>query len=226
MTVFDTASHPTMGVAEAAMASACYPLVFKPRRIKGEAFVDGGLLSNFPAWTLDKERAKLPTVIPTFGFRVVDEFVDEATLWPGDGEPGLIQVVRRIVSAAMWGRGDLESRRIDDLHPMQVKTPIKSTDFHEIMDKRAQLYRAGRTRVADYFSSQLGPSDPVKMEKRLRKICDVVRNITNSAGIVRAYIIQPTDDQFARVVYSAFYEDDADDVLDISSRQCKPNPLS
>ncbi|XYD11446.1 patatin-like phospholipase family protein [Methylobacterium sp. NMS12] len=213
MVVFKRSSHPEMPVADAAMASASYPLVFKPYRIEGDAYVDGGPLSNFPAWTLDDERAEQDTIIPTFGFRVVDASDDAIADWPGDGEPKLVDVVKRIVLTAMWGRGELESRRIDDLHPMQVRTPVKATDFHRIMDERAKLYRAGRARVKAYFNSRLGPREPGGMEARLRGISDIVRDVTRAAGIVRTYLIQPTDARFARVVYAAFYEGDADDML-------------
>jgi hypothetical protein len=181
--------------------------------IDGDAFVDGGLLSNFPAWTLDEVRAREERIMPTFGFRVIGKADDRGKAWPGDEDPRLIDVSRRIVSAAMWGRGDLESRRIDDLHPMHVETLVKSTDFHRILQERANLYRSGRDRVADYFSSQLGPRDPAEMEARLRKVCDVVRDVVKATGLVRAYLVQPTDQQFARVVYAAFYEMDADDRL-------------
>ncbi|MCJ2075980.1 patatin-like phospholipase family protein [Methylobacterium sp. E-016] len=213
MTVFKTASHPDTSVAEAAMASAAYPLVFKPRLIEGDAYVDGGPLSNFPAWTLDVERADEATILPTFGFRVVDATVGDAKAWPGDGEPGLPGVLRRIIAAAMWGRGDLESRRIDDLHPMRVETAVKATDFHDILDRRVELYRAGHARVQAYFKRELGPRDPDEMQGRLRTLCDLVRNVVSASGIVRAYLVQPVDDRFARVVYSAFYEGDADDAL-------------
>lgn len=213
MAVFNKASFPGMSVAEAAMASACYPLVFKPRRINGDAFVDGGLLSNFPAWTLDAERAGRDTVIPTFGFRVVDALTDDARAWPGDREPGLVDVVKRIVAAAMWGRGDLESRRIDDLHPMLVETHIKATDFHTIAEKRAELYRVGRKRAQEYFQTRLGPQDPAAMQRRLLRLRDIVRDVASASGRVRAYLIQPSDAGFARVVHAALYEDDADDHL-------------
>jgi hypothetical protein len=162
---------------------------------------------------LDDERAEQDTIIPTFGFRVVDASADAVLAWPGDGEPKLVDVVKRIVLAAMWGRGELESRRIDDLHPMQVRTPVKATDFHSIMDERVGLYRAGRARVKAYFNSRLGPREPGGMEARLRGIRDVVRDVTRATGIVRTYLIQPTDTRFARVVYAAFYEGDADDML-------------
>ncbi len=213
LALFDKASHPAMSVAEAAMASATYPLVFRPRHIDGEVFVDGGLLSNFPAWALDEARAEQDRIVPTFGFRVVDEPGPEKKKWPGDQPPHFIAVSKRIVDTAMWGRGKLESRRIDDLHPMEVTTHVKSTDFHAIAAERAGLYRKGRDCVRDYFVSRLGPRDPSEMEMRLLRLRDIIRNVTNARGTIRAYLIQPTDPPFARVVYSALNEGDPDDEL-------------
>ena len=215
MTVFAPDSHRDMTVADAAMASASYPLVFKPVRIEGEIFVDGGLVSNFPAWTLDGTRARYDRILPTFGFRVDDEPDKAGPKWPGDKHPQLIEVVSRIVSTAMAGRGDLEVRRIEDLHPMAVATAIKATDFHIILAARAGLYAKGLRCVRDYFLSQLGPRDPDEMERRLRRTFDIVRQVTGARDVVRAYMIQPVDGLYARVVYSALLDGDADDALNL-----------
>ena len=212
MTTFERATHGGTSVAEAAIASAAYPLVFKPRRLNDEIYVDGGLVSNFPAWALDNARAIRETTVPTFGFRVVDAPV-EAKIWPAQGDPDIIGVVRRIVTTAAFGRGDLESRRIDDLHPIQVETPIKATDFSRIAQERASLYEQGRQRLHAYFASELGPRDPAEMEEKLRRVFDIVRDVTGALGPIRAYLIRPVDAVFARVVYSALLPGDADDAL-------------
>ena len=39
------------------------------------------------------------------------------------------------------------------------------------------------------------------------------QRLVRASGIVRAYLVQPVDAQFARVVYSALYEGDADEAL-------------
>jgi NTE family protein len=47
---------PHVLVSEAVAASAAIPLVFKPVEIDGVAYCDGGIVSNLPAWTFDRER--------------------------------------------------------------------------------------------------------------------------------------------------------------------------
>ena len=170
-------------------------------------------MSNFPAWTLDDARSSEHTIIPTFGFRIVDDPEQEPTAWPPSDRAPFAQVLKRLVNTAMWGRGDLESRRIDDLHPMEVRTRVKATDFHRIREVRGELYRSGRARVEEYFRERLGPRDPQEMEGRLRSLKALVKAILNGRGTVRAYVLQRVDDRQARVVYSAVYERDADEAL-------------
>lgn len=44
-------------LGRAVAASCCIPVVFKPVRIDGERYVDGGVLHNLPAWTI-RDRCK------------------------------------------------------------------------------------------------------------------------------------------------------------------------
>lgn len=44
-------------IAERVAASCCIPIVFKPVRIGGVRYVDGGVLRNLPAWTI-RDRCK------------------------------------------------------------------------------------------------------------------------------------------------------------------------
>ena len=56
-------------VADAVCASVCIPFIFRPWRIEEERFVDGGIVSNFPAWPFDEERALDPEAL-TIGFQI------------------------------------------------------------------------------------------------------------------------------------------------------------
>ena len=213
MTLFQRDTHETMPLAAAAMASAAYPFVFRPQMHDGDAFVDGGIVSNFPAWALDEVRNAQPDFLPTFGFRVIDAPLPESATWPAGGNVHALQGIRRIVTTATFGREVLDSRRIDDLHPIEVMTAIKATDFHLVERERAGLYRAGRDQVHAYFRQNLGPRDRPAMTRRLRRCIDIVRDITGERGRIRAYLVQPIDAVFARVVHSALYDTDADDAL-------------
>ncbi|MBY2941882.1 patatin [Rhizobium leguminosarum] len=55
--VFSAETTPDAAVSDAVCASIAIPCVFKPRRIENSWFMDGGLVSNLPAWTFDDERS-------------------------------------------------------------------------------------------------------------------------------------------------------------------------
>lgn len=69
--VFSQDTTPSCSVAEAVAASITIPLLFKPKPLQNETFLDGGLLSNFPAWLFDDERRQRGPLVPTFGFKLV-----------------------------------------------------------------------------------------------------------------------------------------------------------
>ena len=52
--------NPHDHVVDAVIASASVPFFFRPQRRDGSIFVDGGMLSNVPAWVFDRERAAQP----------------------------------------------------------------------------------------------------------------------------------------------------------------------
>jgi NTE family protein len=58
MFLFSPETTPCIPVADAVAASICIPLVFRPWRIEdlNTTFLDGGLVSNLPAWPFDEER--------------------------------------------------------------------------------------------------------------------------------------------------------------------------
>ncbi|GAC1631108.1 MAG: hypothetical protein NVS9B10_24210 [Nevskia sp.] len=63
MQVFNARTTPFAPVAEAVAASVCIPLVFKPREFEKGTYLDGGLVSNLPAWVFDEERSLDPDAV-------------------------------------------------------------------------------------------------------------------------------------------------------------------
>jgi NTE family protein len=49
--------------ADAVAASICLPVIFSPWKIAGELHVDGGIVSNLPAWPFDEERELDPEAL-------------------------------------------------------------------------------------------------------------------------------------------------------------------
>ena len=54
--LFSPATTGSVSVSQATAASICLPFIFEPWRIDGEVYVDGGIVSNLPAWPFDDER--------------------------------------------------------------------------------------------------------------------------------------------------------------------------
>ncbi len=90
-------------IAPAVRMSVSIPIFFEPIRWKDRAgkehlVVDGGLLSNYPIWLLDK--GKSVPEIPVFGFKFVDE--EEYCKSPScQAGPNFIDYLKSIVSTSL-----------------------------------------------------------------------------------------------------------------------------
>ncbi|MHC2663265.1 patatin-like phospholipase family protein [Bradyrhizobium diazoefficiens] len=208
--LFSKKETPDALVADAVAASMAYPLFFKPVQIGDSVLVDGGLSSNSPAWVLDDLREVSSVRVPTFAFRLLDT-VEEPTqpqkrmlLW---------RALSRFVASSLNSRAVLETRRIDDFHLMELTTKVRTLDFDLVNKNKAEIVRRGAEGVAQYLSRKIGPRDPELMEKALRAFIAIVTEVTRNEGIIRAYLLQPVDEVYCRVIYSALLEGDADDAL-------------
>ncbi len=155
--VFSEQTHPDVAVADAVCASICFPFAFRPypitiRRREGqgrELFVDGGLLSNLPAWPFDEERRLDPEALTlAIGIRGSDEGRPPAPcgwLWS-------------LIRTAVFGGEVLSTRGAGPVEVLRLGTRIGLFDFD--MDKAVarqevvQAERAARillnTRVLDF----------------------------------------------------------------------------
>ena len=114
MRVFSSDETPDVFVAEAVAASICIPFVFRSRKIStglpdhaDHHFLDGGLVSNLPAWVFDTERA-----IHEDAITIVIE-ID-----PGSAVRRLqstIQWITQTVRSTVFGASDLSIRGVDRL---------------------------------------------------------------------------------------------------------------
>ncbi len=125
MELFSPDKTPNVPVAEAVAASICIPVIFRSRKITeglpdGDTrhFLDGGLVSNLPAWAFDDDRlchGYPPTILVE-----IHPKSDGAPL----GSP--FQWFRRAVTTAIFGAKELSVRgvepsvvvsvRVDELH--------------------------------------------------------------------------------------------------------------
>ena len=220
MRVFGGSKDANLSAVDAAVASASYPLFFKPFPFQESLFVDGGLLSNLPAWVFDDERLKQPRPTPTFGFQFVEVPLLGRVVSINDPPASLPEFFKRLATTSIFGGQALGSRAIEDYYAFALAADIDTLAFHEIEKKAPDLVDAGRKGVAKFFDTQIGPSDPEDMETILGVVANFVvqaldKSAKNKLLQLRAFALIETSNEFVKVAYSANAEQDADDRLKI-----------
>ncbi|MBB4581522.1 NTE family protein [Rhizobium aethiopicum] len=126
LTVFSAETTPAVAVSEAVCASIAIPCVFKPRLIEGNWFMDGGLVSNLPAWTFDDERS-------------VDRDALTAAIEIGvnankERKPGW--TIGSMLGTMIFGAGLLNKRGVERLTAERLTVNVGLLDF-DVGRKRA-----------------------------------------------------------------------------------------
>ena len=147
-------------VADAVAASICLPLIFTPWRIGTSRFVDGGVVSNFPAWPFDEERA-LDGDAMTIGFQI-GEPLDENGQPNDDPAPSPWPIA--VIQTALFGSGQLSTRAVGRAELITLRPKLKLLGF----DITGQ---AARNEVDDMTTAAL-----IAINDRLFKIPGVYRD--------------------------------------------------
>lgn len=134
LALFSAETTPEIPVAEAVAASISIPLVFEPQKIGRETFVDGGLVSNLPAWPFDEERNLDPDTL-TLAFEIADASSDGGEIGPTNWLPAAIRT-------ALFGSGVLNLRAVGRFELIELKTELdvlafdleKSAVFEQVAD--------------------------------------------------------------------------------------------
>jgi NTE family protein len=135
--IYNRKRTPDDRVADAVRASMSIPFFYVPVRANSSIYVDGGVLSNFPAWALEDEMEE-PS-LPILGFRLQKD--DEE---PAIGNMlGLAKALAAtIVNAAVEIQvelADLKGLNVIDLPTLGIST----TDFNIDNKTKERLYKAG-----------------------------------------------------------------------------------
>jgi NTE family protein len=137
-------------VAQAVQASMSIPFFFKPFPFGNKYFVDGGTISNFPAWTFDRDSTDdatdAPAVLPVLGFRLVPETLPRQTIG------NFKQFGVGVVQTALGGTDLLQTRRIAELRLIKIPIPLRitATTFDLSDADSDELYYRGE-QAADRF---------------------------------------------------------------------------
>jgi len=117
---FSYGTTPEVPVASAVAASVCLPVIFRPWRVGTRLHLDGGLVSNLPAWTFDAERS-LDRDAWTAVVQVGD-VVKEKRLWG-------LGILKGAVLTGFFGSGLLNVRNVDRLKAVRLKVGLKLLEF-------------------------------------------------------------------------------------------------
>ena len=167
--LFSCDTSPSVPVADAVCASVCIPFIFVPWRIKGVRYVDGGVVSNFPAWPFDEEKALDPDAL-TIGFQIGDPpgpppsaappaALDRPVFWP-----------TAVFRTALFGSRQLSVRAVGRAELITLPTRLGVLDFDLAGDK-------ARQEVADVSAFALTQIDDrlLRFPSVYRKACAQVR---------------------------------------------------
>lgn len=230
LVVFSKKETPNYSVAKAVGASISLPLVFKPHVLEFPESsskkntiqaVDGGLLSNFPAWIFDEERSSDGPHIPTFGFRLVQKSTELRK-----SSEGMFGFAKNLLSTVIDGDPLLETREIENLHEILLTVTTKTLQFDLLPDSKKELFNEGLNAAFEHFARPGFPREPKIAKLMLENIIEHLRTNLDipSETVLRANIVCMTTRNTLRVTYSYNMDsdDDADDRLEfpIGSGAC------
>jgi len=206
--LFSPDRTPGVAAADAVAASICLPLIFIPWRIGGSTFVDGGIVSNLPAWPFDEERELDPEAL-TIAVEIADTS-DAPTIRRFNWLPSAIRT-------ALFGSGELNLRVSGQAEQLVLESSLNLLDFDLTLEKARQEVSDGEAAAS------------VRLDKRLfrrpelyRNACEVTRGLAEDV-IELALEIQPRRVRVAiavpdhdyhhslRLRFSSGYEPDADE---------------
>jgi predicted acylesterase/phospholipase RssA/FMN phosphatase YigB (HAD superfamily) len=140
-------------VAEAVVASISIPLVFKPKSLGDadhpELHVDGGMLSNFPAWVFAEPGKASQEQLPVVGFELVDQ---SAALPPN---PEFFPFLQALYTTAISGKKGLEIRGILNIHFVPIPVSASTLHLDTTPEMRRRTYSEGLDAARAFFPTCL-----------------------------------------------------------------------
>ncbi|MBX9702021.1 MAG: patatin-like phospholipase family protein, partial [Acetobacteraceae bacterium] len=153
--VFSAQTSPDIPVADAVAASICFPGAFRPWPVArcaprgNELHLDGGLISNLPAWCLDEERRRDPETL-TLAIAIRD---GEAPR-PPSRRWWLSAMLRTTIFGgevlSTRGAGPIEVLRLDASVALLAFDIGKKAALNEVREARRAMARLLATRVLGF----------------------------------------------------------------------------
>lgn len=148
---------PDVVIADAVAASICLPIIFKPWSfsfiretehssglVEGK-FLDGGLMSNLPAWPFDEERLLFPDALTVaIGIRSAPTQKSTAKHW-----------LPSVVNAIVGGTGEIHTRATGKTIKIPLATELGMLDFDANIERIYSEVRASELTVSTQLHSEI-----------------------------------------------------------------------
>jgi NTE family protein len=163
--LFSAERSPEIPAADAVAASICLPLIFKPWQILGNHYVDGGIVSNLPAWPFDEEREIDPEALT----------ISVSVESPSQITPiGNFNWLFSAVQTALFGSAELNTRIAGRSEHLILPTGFNLLDFDATPERAAQEVR------------DVAAATSIRLDKRLFRLPEIYQDacrVTQSIAI-------------------------------------------
>jgi len=153
--LFSADRTPQTAVADAVAASICLPVIFTPWVIDGELHVDGGIVSNLPAWPFDEERELDPEAL------TIAVEIEET---PTRQSPSRYAWVPAVVNTALSGAAELNVRVAGPTEQLALPTRLRLLDFDIPAETASKEVR------------EIAAAAGLRLDKRLFRLPLIYRN--------------------------------------------------
>lgn len=177
--LFSYEKTPDVSVAKAVSASACLPVIFEPcefdftresvygRENVSGRFLDGGLVSNLPAWPFDEERLLSPDIV-TVAFNLAPTEQAYGKHW-----------LPAVIGAVVNGTGEIDTRATGKIIKIALPTTLKMLDFHVDVDQVIAEVERPISDVSDKLLTELHDF-PDALDKAAGYVRDVMVDVVQS----------------------------------------------
>jgi NTE family protein len=220
-------------VIPAIRASISYPFVFKPYRLGSRYLVDGGLISNMPAFLFRNEQAR--TGFPIIAFDL------KQTHRRKEGGYGLLRFGTDMVLTAMEGSEGLHletmfSYMSDFIYvPIQVPEKIDTFKFGLTTQERSDLFHVGERETFNVLKRRFSnmpvfhartPKEAIQAVHNMpprtilplfRAMVNELEKISPAARDLRAYIMLANEEDNLVLGYSFNMDGDSDEYFELST---------
>lgn len=147
--VWSTKHTPEEHVGFAVRCSCSIPLFFEPVEAGLDLYVDGGMLSNLPAFVFaDEQRDALALGGRILCFQLVEDRHEDASRDIGS-------LIKRLIDTAIGGSTEIQRSLVSNVSAVQISTgQVSSTNFNISNEEVEYLVDSGRSAVREFIRTE------------------------------------------------------------------------